>query len=101
MKPSQTKMILIPFERYKSLLEQQKEESEESDSFLHEGYGEGEQEKEVEEFETVEDINQPPPGIPANESLLSLDKDQTQDIDSWIEGWISLKQNAGVKKPSK
>lgn len=91
MKTDLTKMILIPFERYKALLEREGSSintDSEKESLQH-GNG-ADKNVDVKDNEEADiDIKQPPPGIPAKEFFLTQEKDQTQD-NTWIDGWLSI-----------
>lgn len=116
MKSSVTKMILIPYERYRALLGEMDNKSDSEEDRIQNKEEEGEEEGEGEETEHEEcmlqsggggfqssvddsefaqkpgqDINPPPPGLPANTSSPSLDKEQTQDSNNWKERWVSFK----------
>lgn len=91
MKANISKMILIPFDRYKSLLEKERlpEKPDSEIELVQNGMGAKKEEVTSDDEGGDFDINPPPPGFPANESFLTQEKDQTQD-NSWIDGWMSI-----------
>lgn len=97
-------MILIPYERYKALLNETdgkeheneneaEDKNEDCENQKGSGFEKAEKSTEKHDHETEADIIPPPPGLPANASFLSMDKEQTQDSDNWLDKWIPLNHN--------